>query len=103
MNANSPSLSEIRNAASRDMADEKMQQVRELLVGDTLRRMEAHLAYLDARINEMESVLSRQIDALETRMGGLTGTAESDRRTSFEALAQSVSELGDQIRRISRG
>ena len=103
MNANSPSLSEIRAAASRDMADEKMQQVRELLVGDTLRRMEAHLAYLDARINEMESVLTRQLDALETRMSGLVGTAEGDRRTSFEALAQSVSELGDQIRRISRG
>ena len=83
MNANSPSLSDIRNAASRDMADEKMQQVRELLVGDTLRRMEAHLAYLDARVNEMESVLTRQLDALEARMGGLVGTAEGDRRTSF--------------------
>lgn len=103
MNANSPSLSEIRNAASRDMADEKMQQVRELLVGDTLRRMEAHLAYLDARINEIESVLSRQVDALESRMSGLAGSAEGDRRTAFDALAKSVGELGDQIKRISRG
>ena len=103
MNANSPSLSEIRNAASRDLADEKMQQVRELLVGDTLRRMEAHLAYLDARLNEMESVLSRQLDALEARIGGLAGTAESDRRASFDALAQSMTDLGEQIRRISRG
>lgn len=103
MNANSPSLSEIRNAASRDLADEKMQQVRELLVGDTLRRMEAHLAYLDARLNEMEAVLSRQLDALEERIGGLAGNAEGDRRTSFDALAQSVTELGEQIRRISRG
>jgi hypothetical protein len=103
MNANSPSLSEIRNSGSRDLADEKMQQVRELLVGDTLRRIEAHLAYLDARINEIESVLSRQLDALEARMGGMTGSAETERRTSFEALAQSVSELGEQIRRISRG
>lgn len=80
-----------------------MQQVRELLVGDTLRRIEAHLAYLDARINEIESVLSRQLDALEARLGGMNGSAESERRQSFEALAQSVSELGEQIRRISRG
>jgi hypothetical protein len=100
---NAPLLSEIRNAAGRELTDEKMEQIRELLVGDSVRHMEGRVAYLESRMSEVEVGITRQLDALEARIEALAGASEGDRRTTFEALAQSVSELGEQIRRISRG
>ena len=100
---NATSLSELRGAAGRDLTDERMEQVRELLVGDAVRSMEARLAFLEARIGDIEVGIGRQLDALEARIEALAGAAEGDRRTTFEALAHSVAELGEQIKRISRG
>lgn len=100
---NAPSLSEIRSAANRELTDEKMDQVRELLVGDAVRRIEARLVFLEGRLNDVELGVGRQLDALEARIEALAGASEGDRRATFEALAHSVAELGDQIRRISRG
>ena len=99
---NAPSLSDLRSSAMRDLSDEKMDQVRELLLGDALRRMEARLAFLESRLNEVEIGIGRQLDALETRIEGLAGATEGDRRATFEALARNVVDLGEQIRRISR-
>lgn len=99
---NATSLSELRGPG-RDLPDEKMDQIRELLVGDAVRRVEARLAMMEARVNDLEVGISRQLDALEARIEAFAGTAEGERRSTFEALARSVSELGDQIRRISRG
>lgn len=99
---NAPSLSEIRQTASRELTDEKMDQVRELLVGDVMRRLEARLVFLESRLNDVEIGISRQLDALEARIDGLMGASEGDRRTAFEALAESVAELSENIRRINR-
>lgn len=79
-----------------------MDQVRELLVGDAMRRVEARVANLESRLAEVELGLSRQLDALEARIDGLAGASASDRKLAFEALAGSVSDLSEQIRRISR-
>ena len=87
---NAPSLSEIRNAASRELTDEKMDQVREILVGDSVRRMDARLAALEGRVNDFEVSIGRQLDALEARIEALAGASEGERRTAFEALAGSV-------------
>ena len=100
---NAPSLSDIRSAPGREPTDEKMDQVRELLVGDTLRRLEARLAFAETRLNDVEIGIGRQLDALEARIEALAASSHDDRRATFEALAHSVSELGEQIRRISRG
>ncbi len=100
---NAPSLNEIRGAASRDLTDEKMDQVREILVGDSVRRMEARVAFLETRFADFEVSIGRQLDALEARIEALAGAADGDRRVTFEALASSVAGLSDQIRRISRG
>ena len=100
---NAPSLSEIRNVAGRELTDEKMDQVREILVGDSVRRMEARLTFLESRVNEFEVSIGRQLDALEARIEALAGASEGERRSAFEALANSVAGLGEQIRRISRG
>lgn len=102
MDMNAPSLSEIRSSAGRELTDEKMDQVRELLVGDAMRRVEVRVAALETRLAEVELGLSRQLDALEARIDALAGAAASDRQLAFEALAGSVGDLSEQIRRISR-
>lgn len=100
---NAPSLNEIRSAAGRDVADEKMDQIRELLVGDAVRRMEARLTFLETRVGEFEMTFGRQLDALQARIEALAGGVDGERRAAFESLASSVAELSEQIRRISRG
>jgi uncharacterized coiled-coil protein SlyX len=97
-----PSLNEIRGAASRDAADEKMEQIRDILVGEPLRRVESKVSYLENRLNDLEVSIARQLDALEVRLESLAGTAEGNRRATFEDLAASVAELSEQIRRISQ-
>lgn len=99
---NAPSLNEIRGAVTRDVTDEKMDQVREILIGDALRRMEARVAFLETRFNDIEVSVARQLDALEARIDTLGGSADGQRREAFDALASSVASLSDQIRRIAR-
>jgi hypothetical protein len=86
----------------RDPADEKMQQVRELLFGDTRRVYDARIALLEARIRELEMTVHRRLDAIHARLETLATDAQSDRRNSFEELARGVQDLGDRIRRIPR-
>ena len=100
---NAPSLNEIRGTVNRELTDEKMDQVREILVGDSVRRMEARVAFLESRLSEYEVGISRQLDALEARIEALSGAADADRRVTFDALATSVAGLSEQIRRIARG
>lgn len=100
---NAPSFNDLISADGRDAADEKMQQVRELLFGDALRVMELRLHELERRLNEFEVGLVRQLDALETRMQTFAGSAETDRQAAFEALARSIGDLSEQVRRIARG
>lgn len=100
---NAPSLNEIRGAVNRDITDEKMDQVREILLGDALRHMEARIASLETRLNDIEVSVGRQLDALEARIDTLGGAADGQRREAFESLATSVATLSEQIHRISRG
>ncbi len=100
---NAPSFNDLISADGRDAADEKMQQVRDLLFGDALRVMEKRLHELERRLNEFEVGLVRQLDALETRMQTFAGSAETDRQAAFEALARSIGDLSEQVRRIARG
>jgi hypothetical protein len=100
---NAPSFNDLISADGRDAADEKMQQVRDLLFGDAMRVMETRLHELERRLNEFEVGLVRQLDALETRMQTFAGSAETDRQAAFEALARSIGDLSEQVRRIARG
>lgn len=97
---NVPPFNEIRAG---EFADERMEQVRELLFGDSVRVLEARIRLLETRIEEVDGVIGRKLDAIEARIQALSGSAETDRRASFEALARSIAELGEQVRRISRG
>ena len=86
----------------RDTVDEKMEQVRELLVGEDLRRGEARLAAMEQQIRDIETSLSRRLDAIAARLEALAGEVDAERRTSFDELARCVASLGDEIRRIGK-
>lgn len=100
---NAPPLNEFRSVPTTDVTDEKMDQVRELLLGDTLRRLEHRIAHLEARLQAYDTGAARKIEAIEARVESIVALSDGDRRATFEALSQAVADLGEQIRRISRG
>lgn len=80
-----------------------MEQVRELLFGDAIRILEARIRILETRLSELEHGIGRRLDGIETRIQTMAGSAETDRQAAFEALARSIGDLGEQVRRIARG
>jgi len=102
MNA-TPPPGEFRNgSAMRDPDVEKMDQIRELLVGEHVRSNEARMVAMEARLREIETGFIQRLDAMAARIEALAGETESDRRTAFDDLARSVIDLGERIRRISK-
>jgi archaellum component FlaC len=100
---NATSLSALRTAPqARDSQDERMDQIRELLVGDILRQTEARLDNLESRLKDLESTVSSRVSALHARIEALSGEVGADRRSTFDELAKSVLELGEHIKRIAR-
>lgn len=100
---NATTISALRTAPPvRDAQDEKMDQIRELLVGDILRQTETRLSNLEARLKDLESTVGSRVAALHARLEALAGEVGADRRATFDELAKSVLELGDRIRKIGR-
>lgn len=101
---NAPSLSELRNGLSaREMQDERMDQIRDLLFGDYQRSSEARIAALEIRLRELEGSLERRLDALQARLEALSGEVDAGKRSAFDELSKGIEELGARIRQISRG
>lgn len=100
---NATSRTELRQGLdARDPADEKMEQIRELLFGDAQRTYDARIALLEARIRELEMTVHRRLDAIHARLETLAGESRAERQSTFEELARGVQDLGDRIRRIPR-
>ncbi|MGQ0672292.1 MAG: hypothetical protein ACT4N2_05355 [Hyphomicrobium sp.] len=100
---NAPTLGDIRAAAAeREMQDEKMEQVRQLLFGDLAREVNTRMMLLEARLRELEVGVSRQLESISTRVDALAATADRDRRGSFDELARNIQELGERIAVMSR-
>jgi DNA anti-recombination protein RmuC len=99
---NATSLSELRNgAAPTAAADDKLEQIRDLLYGEFKREHEAKLKLLEARLQDLETSLHRKLDAIHVRLDAMASESAAERRTSFDELSRSIFELGDRIRRIS--
>lgn len=88
---------------NRDPLDDKMDQIRELLYGEFKRDSDARIALIEARVRELESGLHRKLDAIQERLEALSNDVRTDRTSSFEELSQSVIDLGQRIRNLSRG
>jgi hypothetical protein len=102
MNANS--LEQMRAAAAqRDVRDDRMEQVRQLLVGDHVRDMEARMTELEQRMRELDGSVARKLDAVSARIDSLAGQLDFDRRAAFSDLSQGILELSERIRAVSKG
>ena len=89
---NAPVFTEFRpNAANRDAGDDKMDQIRELVLGEYRRQTDMRLARIESRM-----------DALAARLEAMSGEIDTERRTAFDALSKGVLDLGEQIKRITK-
>lgn len=86
----------------RQVTDERMQQVRDLLLGEDLRRTEDRLTAIENHIRTLETDVSRRLDALQARIEALSGEVAGERRAAFDEVAQGISDLGQRIKQISR-
>ena len=102
MNANS--LDQIRAASgSRDGRDDRMEQVRQLLVGDHVRDMETRMVALEQRLQDVDGSVARKLDAVSARIDALASQLDYDRRAAFSELSQGVLELSERLRAVSKG
>ena len=98
---NATSYAEFRTAVGQALpADDKMDQVRELLFGEYQRQSEARMALLEARIRELELGFQRRLDAMESRMEGIASKVDADNRAAFDELARGIADLGERVRRF---
>ena len=97
------SLDQLRTSpAMRDGQDEKMEQIRDLLIGDVVRQTERRLAALEARIEDVETTVGSRLSALHARLEAMAGEVNADQRSAFEELARSVLDLGERIHKLAR-
>lgn len=87
---------------SRTLADEKMEQVRDLLIGDYKRQCDVQLAAMDARLRELETVMMRRLSDLEARMEALSTRCGEQQRTAFDELSRGLADLGRRVREAAR-
>lgn len=98
-----------------DDQSDRMEQIRDLLVGELRREMSGMLARLEQRVIGIETelqqrmgVLEARIDQLETSVYRGNGALESrvreldsERRATFVALSEGVADLAQRVRRLS--
>jgi len=89
--------------ASADSTDAQMDQIRELLLGDILRRADARVEALEARVRELEGDIGHRIETLAARIETLGTEQTTGRRSAFDELSRSVAELGERIRHLAQG
>jgi len=101
MNASNPS--EYRTAVvDNDPTDDRMDQIRQLLIGDFQKAQDARVLALEARVREIETIMVRRLDALQARIDALSGEVTTNQRTAFDEMSRGVKELSDRIRQIPR-
>ena len=102
MNANS--LEPTRAApTTRDERDDRMDQVRQLLVGDHLRDMDTRMQAIEQRLQDLDSSVARKLETVSNRIDALASQLDYDRRAAFSELSQGVLELSERLRAVSKG
>ena len=95
------SLGNGRLNGGRQLSDEKMEQVRELLFGEFEKQTEARVAHLEHRVRELEMLINTRLDALEARIEAKSGEMDATQRSAFEELSLGVQDLAQRIRRVA--
>ena len=100
---NSTSLDQLRaGGPGHQPHDEKMDQIRELLLGDLIRATEIRLADLEGRLKQVETAVGQQLDAIGARLEALSAEIGAGQRPAFDELARSIVELGERVQRIAK-
>ena len=76
---------------ARDLQDDSMDQIRDLILGDLRRHWDARLQTLETRLQMLED----KVDALRHE-------TKAARQDHISALASGIDELGQHIRSLSR-
>jgi len=76
----------------REIGDEPMERIRELLFGEMARNWDARLQTLETRLQTLED----KLDALKHE-------SVADRQGQLAALAEGIDSLGQHVRRLTRG
>jgi hypothetical protein len=84
-------------------ADDEMEQVRELLVGEILRRSDARIDMLEARLKELEAEITHGLEALAARFEAVGAETAAGQHAAFEKLSGGVAELRERIRGLGKG
>lgn len=97
------SIAQMRGEAVQPETNEdQMQQIRELLVGEILRRTEARLEEIEGRLRKLEGEIGQGLHALAARFEAVGAEAAAGQKAAFETLSHSVVELGERIRGLSQ-
>lgn len=90
----------VSSVAGQPSADARMDQIRQLLLGDSLNSGQARLAALELRQTEFETQVLHRLDLLSQRLDALSRDVLADRRAAFDELARAMLELGNRVRGI---
>jgi peptidoglycan hydrolase CwlO-like protein len=83
-------------------ADQKMEQVRELLFGEFRRHHDEQMARMEARLAQVEQALTARIEALQAQVDALSERTAEERRGAFDEVSRGMTELAERIKEISR-
>lgn len=86
-------------ASNEASSDAKMEQIRQLLLGDHVLSAD-RLAALESRQDHFEKTVLHRLDLISQRLDALSRDVLSDRRAAFDELARSMQELSQRIRGI---
>jgi hypothetical protein len=99
---NMTSMPSLAGAEQGEPTDDQMQQIRELLVGDAMRRSASRADQIEARLKDLEAEMTPRFDLLSAQVEALATNLSADRRAAFDELAHGVVELGERIRHLSQ-
>ncbi|QGM46302.1 hypothetical protein [Methylocystis heyeri] len=82
-------------------AHDPMEQVRELLFGESKRSTEQNLQALDEKLEAMRADLLARLSALENQLIQLARDTEDNRAASIHAVGSAIAQLGATVQNLS--
>jgi len=74
-----------------------MEQVRDLLFGESKRSHENQLAELNAMVNALEQRISYRLDELQTQLNTLRDTGRAEQDAAVNAIGDAIANVGRTI------
>jgi hypothetical protein len=82
-------------------AHDPMEQVRELLFGESKRSTEQNLQALDEKLEALRADLLARLSALENQLIQLARDTEDNRAASIHAVGSAIAQIGATVQNLS--